>query len=121
MAIRFACDRCGASYDPTKGCDCGARAPQIDRVLAAKASVAKALVKAVKKRDGTKFVAALKPGDAVAVIGSTVVVANPDRSPEVRKGGRPVKIEGKPWEAEGISRRTWYNRQSKLKPSEGGK
>jgi hypothetical protein len=31
------------------------------------------------------------------------------------KGGRPAKT-GKPWETEGISRQTWYNRQRKGKP-----
>ena len=30
---------------------------------------------------------------------------------EDRRGGRPVKHEGRPWEAEGVSRRTWERRR----------
>jgi hypothetical protein len=32
---------------------------------------------------------------------------------EKQKGGRPPTVEGKPWEAEGVSRRTWYRKKKK--------
>ena len=35
----------------------------------------------------------------------------PAQATEARKGGRPREIEGRPWEAEGISRRTWERRR----------
>jgi hypothetical protein len=40
-------------------------------------------------------------------------------TPSVRevkgKAGRPRKIAGAPWEAEGVSRRTWERRQAKAR------
>ncbi len=103
-----------------------------------------AVVADLKKRGGIKFVASLAVDERVAVAehprgGATVVVVNPAKPPETidRKGrrkplatsgsdgpaeakskrGRPAKVEGKPWEAEGISRALWYRRQKK----DGGK
>jgi hypothetical protein len=47
------------------------------------------------------------------------VAAEPDRklattlSPKRGKGGRPREIEGEPWKAAGVTRRTWERRRKK--------
>jgi hypothetical protein len=58
------------------------------------------------------MIKALGPSWPARAVGSAVAPAPAVRQPPAKgKGGRPREIEGEPWVAAGVSRRTWERRR----------